>query len=72
MLFGLKNAGMTFERLMDKMDNGYFDLPFAFIYLYYLQVATCSTEEHRCHLCKVLSWLSANRLVFNRYKCVLG
>jgi RNase H-like domain found in reverse transcriptase/Reverse transcriptase (RNA-dependent DNA polymerase) len=69
MLFGLKNAGMTFQRLMDKV---FFDLLYAFFYLDDLLIASRSVEEHRRHLREVLSRLSANGLVVNRDKCVLG
>jgi hypothetical protein len=47
MLFGLKNAGMTFQRLMDHI---FFDLPFSFVYLDDLLVTSRSVEEHHCHL----------------------
>jgi hypothetical protein len=41
MPFGLKNAGMTFQRLMDQ---NFQDLPFAFIYLDDILVASRSTS----------------------------
>jgi hypothetical protein len=47
MPFGLKNAGMTFQRLMDHI---FFKLPFCFVYLDDLLVASRSPNEHRCHL----------------------
>jgi hypothetical protein len=47
MPFGLKNAGMTFQGLMDHI---FFDLPFSFVYLDDLLVASRSIEEHRRHL----------------------
>jgi Reverse transcriptase (RNA-dependent DNA polymerase) len=69
MPFGLKNTGMTFQRLMDKI---FFDLPFAFIYLDDLLIASLSVKEHRRHLREVQGRLAANGLVVNRDKCVLG
>jgi RNase H-like domain found in reverse transcriptase/Reverse transcriptase (RNA-dependent DNA polymerase) len=69
MPFGLKNAGMTFQRLMDKI---FFHLPFAFIYLDDLLIASHSVEEHHRHPREVLGRLTANGLVVNRDKCVLG
>jgi hypothetical protein len=50
MPFGLKNAGMTFQRLMDSLLGG---LPFAFVYLNDILVANPSEALHRCHLCQV-------------------
>jgi hypothetical protein len=67
MPFGLKNAGMTFQQLMDRI---FFDLPFCFVYLDGLLVASCGVEEHSLHLRDALRRLQANGLVINREKCV--
>jgi Reverse transcriptase (RNA-dependent DNA polymerase)/RNase H-like domain found in reverse transcriptase len=69
MLFGLKNAGMTFQRLMDRL---FFDIPFVFVYLDDLLVARRSAAEHRRHLREVLQRLQDNGLVLNADKCVWG
>jgi transposase InsO family protein len=69
MPFGLKNAGMTFQRLMDKI---FFDIPFAFIYLDDLLVASKSPEEHHIHLREVFHRLHTNGLVLNLDKCLFG
>jgi RNase H-like domain found in reverse transcriptase/Reverse transcriptase (RNA-dependent DNA polymerase) len=69
MPFGLKNAGMTFQRLMDRI---FFDLPYSFVYLDDLLVASRSVEDHRRHLREVLRRLQENGLVVNRDKCVFG
>jgi Reverse transcriptase (RNA-dependent DNA polymerase) len=69
MPFGLKNAGMTFQRLMDRI---FFDLPYRFVYLDDLLVASRSVEDHRRHLREVLRRLQENGLVVNRDKCVFG
>jgi Reverse transcriptase (RNA-dependent DNA polymerase) len=69
MPFGLKNAGMTFQRLMDRI---FFDLPFAFIYLDDLLVASRDMQEHRRHLRQVLQRLQDNGLVLNVDKCQFG
>jgi hypothetical protein len=69
MPFGLKNAGMTFQRLMDRI---FFDLPYSFCYLDDLLVASRSEEDHRLQLCEVLSRLQRNGLVVNEEKCVFG
>jgi hypothetical protein len=69
MPFGLKNAGMTFQRMMDHI---FFDLPFSFVYLDDLLVASHSVEEHRHHLRRALHRLQENGLVINREKCVFG
>jgi transposase InsO family protein len=69
MPFGLRNAGMTFQRLMD---NIFFDLPFAFVYLDDVLVASRSAADHRRHLREVLQCLQDNNLVVNAEKCVFG
>jgi transposase InsO family protein len=69
MPFGLKNAGMTFQRLMDRI---LFDIPFVFVYLDDILVASRSVEEHQQHLQQVLHRLQDNGLVINAEKCVWG
>jgi hypothetical protein len=51
MPFGLKNAGQTFQRLMDKVGAG---LDFVFIYLDDILVASKDEREHKVHL--ISSW----------------
>jgi len=43
MPFGLKNAAQMFQRLMDSVLR---DLPFVFVYLDDILVASASVEEH--------------------------
>jgi hypothetical protein len=63
MPFELKNAGMTFQRFMDRI---FFDLPYSFCYLDNLLVASHSVEDHRRHLREVLDKLQQNGLVVNQ------
>jgi hypothetical protein len=69
MPFGLKNAGMTFQRLMDSLLSG---LPFAFIYLDAILVASSSSAEHPRHLSQVFSILQNSGLIINSVKSVFG
>jgi hypothetical protein len=69
MPFGLKNEGMTFQRLMDWLLG---NLPFAFVYLDDILVASPSEALHRRHLCQVFYLLEQNGLVVNTDKCVFG
>ena len=62
MLFGLKNAAQTFQRLMDRIFRG---LPFVFIYLEDVLVASRTRKLHIEHLRVVLELLVQNRLVLN-------
>jgi Reverse transcriptase (RNA-dependent DNA polymerase) len=62
MPFGLKNAGITFQRLMDRI---FFGLPFCFVYLDDLLVASCDMAEHHPHLRQALQRLQENGLVIN-------
>jgi hypothetical protein len=54
MPFGLQNAGMTLQRLMDSLQGG---LPFAFVYPYNIVIASTGAAEHPRHLHTVFSLL---------------
>jgi len=69
MPFGLRNAGQTFQRLMDEVLAG---LPFVFVYLDDVLVASPNHQQHVHHLRSVLQRLQDHGLVLNREKCVLG
>ena len=66
MHFGLKNAEQTFQRLMDRISKG---LPFVFIYLDHILVASRGRGLHLKHLRVVLELLVQNGLVINLDKC---
>ena len=66
MPFGLKNAGMTFQRFIDRVLAG---LPFVLVYLDDILVASPDRKTHLEHLRIVLQWLRENGLVLNRSKC---
>ena len=69
MPFGLKNAAQTFQRLMDGIFQ---ELPFVFVYLDDIFIASPSHEKHVEHLRQVFQLLSDNGLVVNMLKCELG
>jgi RNase H-like domain found in reverse transcriptase/Reverse transcriptase (RNA-dependent DNA polymerase)/Integrase zinc binding domain len=69
MPFGLKNAGMTFQRLMYRI---LFDIPYVFVYLDDMLIASRNKEEHLLHLREVLGRLQDNGLVLNVAKCIWG
>jgi hypothetical protein len=69
MPFGLRNAGITFQRLMDSLLG---NMPFAFVYLDDILLASPSAAEHRRHLSTVFSLLQDNGLVINADKCTFG
>ena len=66
MPFGLKNAGMSFQRFMDRILGG---LPFVLIYLDDILVASPDRKTHAVRLRTVLQALRENGLVLNRGKC---
>ena len=66
MPFGLKNAGMSFQRFIDKVLAG---LPFVLVYLDDILVASPDRLSHAVHLRRVLERLRDNGLVLNRAKC---
>ena len=69
MPFGLKNAGQAFQRLMDGILR---DVPFAFVYLDDILIASQTPAEHELHLRQVFQLLSSNGLVINKAKCTFG
>ena len=69
MPFGLKNAAQAFQRLMDSILR---DLPFAFVYLDDILVASQDPSEHADHLRQVFGLLEFNGLVIRKDKCVFG
>jgi len=62
MPFGLRNSAQTFQRLMDEVLSG---LPFLFVYIDDLLIASRNVEEHEKHLREVLSRLEEHGLVLN-------
>lgn len=69
MTFGLRNAAQSFQRYMD---NLFRDLPFVFVYIDDILVASKNEEEHEKHLAQVFELLERNRLILNLSKCTLG
>ena len=69
MAFGMKNAGNTFQRLMDRVLAG---IDNAFPYLEDIFVFSQGEEDHRRHLQEVLHRLRSARLLANAEKCVFG
>jgi len=69
MPFGLKNAAQTFQRLMDRLFR---HLPFVFVYLDDILIASRSDSEHLDHLRQVFAILQDNGLQLNPAKCVFA
>ena len=67
--FGLSNAGQTFQRLMDHILR---DLPYTFVYLDDILIASRNQEKHAEHLRQTFQVLADNNLVINRDKCVFS
>ena len=62
MPFGLKNAGATFQRLMEKIMEG---LDFVFVYLDDILISSVDKDEHRHHLREVFNLLHIAGLTIN-------
>ncbi len=69
MPFGLRNAGNTFQRKIDRVKN---QLEFCFAYQDDLEVASKDDIHHRLHLQQVFLRLRQHGLVINAEKCVFG
>ena len=67
--FGLRNAGSTFQRLMDRVLAG---LAFAFVYLDDIIIASPSMEQHQGDMEEVFRRLQAAGLVINFKKCTFA
>ena len=66
MPFGLRNSAQTFQRLMDNILQG---LPYIFVYLDGILVASPSMAAHLDHLQNLFTILCANGLLVNLTKC---
>ncbi|KAJ8353208.1 hypothetical protein SKAU_G00207750 [Synaphobranchus kaupii] len=69
MPFGLKGAAQTFQRLMDSVLR---DMPFLFVYLDDILVASPGEGEHLSHLRLLFERLSEHGLIVNPAKCQFG
>ncbi|PIK55880.1 gag-pol polyprotein [Apostichopus japonicus] len=69
MPFGLRNAAQSFQRLMDEVVRG---LPFIFVYIDDMLIASASEEEHKVHLRQLFVRLQEYGIVINPAKCVFG
>ncbi|MFN9908355.1 MAG: reverse transcriptase family protein, partial [bacterium] len=69
MPFRLRNAGNTFQRMMDRILAG---LSFVFCYLDDIIIASRDEQEHLEHLREVFSRLREAGLVINAEKCVFA
>lgn len=69
MPFGLKGAAQTFQRLMDSVLR---DMPFLFVYLDDLLVASADAGEHLMHLRLLFQRLREHGLIVNPAKCQFG
>ena len=69
MPFGLKNSAQAFQRLMDSIFG---NVPFVFVYLDDVLVASRNRQEHFEQLRQVFALLEENGLAVNVKKCELG
>ncbi len=69
MPFGLRNAGSSFQRMMDRVLAG---LPFAYCYLDDLWIASTDLATHQHHLRQVFQRLQQFGLVIDLEKCVFA
>ena len=69
MQFGLKNSAQAFQRLMDSIFGS---LPFVFVYLKDLLIASRCASDHERHLREIFQLVRANGLFINKDKCLLG
>ena len=69
MPFGLKNSAQAFQRLMDSVFG---NIPFVFVYLDDVLIASKDRRQHFEHLREVFALLEENGLAVNLKKCELG
>ncbi|XP_036322026.1 uncharacterized protein K02A2.6-like [Rhagoletis pomonella] len=69
MTFGLRNAAQTFQRFMDEVTR---DLPFAFVYIDDILVASENQQQHIAHLEVLFQRLQSAGLVINAAKSIFA
>ena len=69
MPFGLCNAPQTFQRFMDSIFR---DLPFVFVYIDDILIASTNLDDHKIHLETVMKRLCDNKLHVALEKCVFA
>ena len=69
MPFGLRNAAQSFQRLMDEVVRG---LPFVFVYIDDLLIASTDDDEHEAHLRLLFERLQRYGIVINPAKSEFG
>ena len=69
MPFGLRNAAQTFQRFIDQVLRG---LPFAYVYIDDVLIASATHQEHQEHLKQVFERLQRYNIIVNPSKCQLG
>ena len=67
--FGLRNAGATFQRMMDGILG---DLPFCVCYIDDILIYSSDSQQHLQHIATVLDRLQQNGMVVRYNKCVFG
>lgn len=69
MPFGLRNAAQTFQRFIDQVLRG---LPFVYVYIDDILIASATPEEHYSHLEQLFTRLNEHGIVINPNKSVFG
>lgn len=69
MPFGLRNAAQTFQRFMDEVTRG---LPFVFVYLDDVLIASKDPEQHKQHLRLLFRRFVDYGIVIHPDKCLFG
>ncbi|PIK48395.1 hypothetical protein BSL78_14755 [Apostichopus japonicus] len=69
MPFGLRNAAQTFQRFIDEVTRG---LPFCYVYIDDILIASESLDQHKQHMRQLLRRLHDYGVVINPAKCQYG
>ncbi|GFR12994.1 hypothetical protein TNCT_111821 [Trichonephila clavata] len=69
MTFGLRNAAQSFQRFLDSLFR---DLPFGFVYIDDILIASRNLDEHISHLKEIFRRLDENGLVLKISKCIFA
>ncbi|GFR23371.1 hypothetical protein TNCT_178751 [Trichonephila clavata] len=69
MTFGLRNAAQSFQRILDSLFR---DLPYCFVYIDDIFIASRNLDEHISHLKEIFRCLDENGLVLKISKCIFA